>query len=99
MNSLRTGEFKSKDAAAPHLMFLVDDTPLDEFLAARYNDPDLVGLVPTLLDWLTDPAERDLAWQRIDPPSHSPAIWLTSRGSQAAGGPARRSCPGAGQPG
>ncbi|MBA3469745.1 MAG: hypothetical protein H0T53_08880 [Herpetosiphonaceae bacterium] len=70
MNTIRSGLHKTRYANGPHMVILVDDIPLDEFLAARFGDQHqlLLGLIPTLLDSLEDPGERNLTWQRIDPP-------------------------------
>ena len=74
MNTIHGRSHKTRYAAEPHLMVIIDGIPLDEFLAARSGDEGLIGLVPTLLDWLEDPAERSLTWQQIDPPARSAAV-------------------------
>jgi hypothetical protein len=45
----------------------VDGIELDELLDLRVKDVRLAGLVPTLLDWLSDPVERSIVWQRVFP--------------------------------
>lgn len=64
----------SKYVDCPHQILAVDDTPLDALLAAARPDLNLLGLVPTLLDWLSAPEERELVRQRILPSIGSSAI-------------------------
>lgn len=66
MNLIQTAYQQSKYAAAPHLTIRVDGDPLDVILHEKYPDRNLIGLVPTLLNWLKDPEERKLVWERID---------------------------------
>jgi len=58
----KTGEYSKE----PHLTINVDGKPLDEILNALYPEKNLIGLVPTLLDWLQDPKERKLVWNRFE---------------------------------
>lgn len=45
---------------------MIDGKALDEILHERYPDHNLLGLVPTLLHWLEDPAERKVVWKRFE---------------------------------
>lgn len=54
-------EYSSKE----HLQIYVDEKPLDIILHELYPSKNLIGLVPTLLDWLEDSKERRLVWERI----------------------------------
>ncbi|TGM95721.1 hypothetical protein [Leptospira yasudae] len=42
-------------------------TSFANFLNRKYSNRDLVALVPTLLDWLSDEEERKIVWERILP--------------------------------
>jgi hypothetical protein len=50
-----------------HLNIFIDEKPLDEIADNKKPDYKLKGLVPTLLDWLDNPNERKLVWERILP--------------------------------
>lgn len=65
MNAIQAKYEKSKYANEPHLTIHVDGNPLDRILHELYPTKNLIGLVPTLLDWLDDPKERALVWRRI----------------------------------
>lgn len=45
----------------------VDGVALDVLLEQRAGGIALEGLVPTLLDWLSDPVERGIVWERVLP--------------------------------
>lgn len=48
-------------------MLFVDNIQLDEYLQKLTTDNELVGLVPTLLDWAYREEERKIIWDRILP--------------------------------
>ena len=56
MNQIQAKYEKSEYSNEPHLTINVDGKPLDKILHELYPDKNLIGLVPTLLDWL---------WSRI----------------------------------
>jgi hypothetical protein len=72
MNRIQARYEKSEYARKPHLIISVDGKPLDVLLHECYPDDYLLGLVPTLLDWLSDPAERAVVWRRVQ--SESPQV-------------------------
>lgn len=67
MNRLEVFEAPSKYIEEPHKVLAVDGSPLDEILDAARPDCNLLGLVPALLDWLSDREERLLVRERILP--------------------------------
>ncbi|MES2793836.1 MAG: hypothetical protein V4719_29760 [Planctomycetota bacterium] len=67
MNQIAAIEAISKYANAPHTVITIDDVPLDVLLNRAHPDRIPLGLVPTLLDWLTNPVERALVWNRFLP--------------------------------
>ncbi len=74
MNRIEAIEATTKYVPEPHKLLMVDGMPLDVLLDSARPDCYLLGLVPTLLDWLSDPRERELVWQRILPPVGSSAV-------------------------
>ena len=55
---------QTRYAPEPHLHLLIDGQPLDELLHQHYPEANYLGLLPTLLGWLTNPAERAVVWDR-----------------------------------
>lgn len=51
----------------PHLVVLLNDAAVDEWLAQVTGEDSFAGLVTTLDDCLYEPAERAIVWQRIFP--------------------------------
>lgn len=74
MNRLEVFEAPSKYIDEPHKVLAVDGSPLDEILDAARPGCNLLGLVPALLDWLSDPEERRLVRERISPTIGGSAI-------------------------
>lgn len=66
MNQIQAKYEKSEYSNEPHLTINVDGNPLDKVLCELYPDKNLIGLVPTLLDWLEDTKERKLVWDRFE---------------------------------
>ena len=66
MNQIQAKYEKSEYSNEPHLTINVDGKPLDKILHELYPNKNLIGLVPTLLDWLEDPKERLLVWDRFE---------------------------------
>lgn len=66
MNQIQANFEKSKYSNEAHLTINVDGISLDKILHDLYPDLDLLGLVPTLLDWLEDLRERKLVWDRLE---------------------------------
>ncbi|WP_298516837.1 hypothetical protein [uncultured Kordia sp.] len=65
MNQIQAIYEQSEYANEPHLTIHVDGKPLDKILHELYPEKNIIGLVPTLLDWLQDSKERKLVWERI----------------------------------
>jgi len=66
MNQIQAKYEKSKYSQKAHLTINVDGKYLDLILHEFYPNQNLIGLVPTLLNWLEDPKERQLVWNRIE---------------------------------
>ena len=66
MNRIQAKYEKSEYSKEPHLTISVDGKSLDKILHEIYPDKNLIGLVHTLLDWLEDPEERKLVWDRFE---------------------------------
>jgi hypothetical protein len=71
---LETIDGTSKYVSQRHQVLVLDGVQLDVLLDSARPDLNLLGLVPTLLDWLADPKERALVWERILPPTGSIAV-------------------------
>jgi hypothetical protein len=67
LNHIQAEMRQSEYADRPHLVITVDGEPLDVIIFRRTENRAYLGLVPTLLDWLRDPAEHDVVWQRVVP--------------------------------
>jgi hypothetical protein len=74
MNRLEAIDGTSKFVPERHQVFVLDGVQLDVLLDSACPDLSLLGLVPTLLDWLEDPKERALVWERILPPTGCVAV-------------------------
>jgi hypothetical protein len=74
VNRLETIDGTSKYVSQRHQVLVLDGVQLDVLLDSARPDLSLRGLVPTLLEWLTDPKERALVWERILPPTDSVAV-------------------------
>jgi hypothetical protein len=66
MNQIQAKYEKSEYSNEPHLTINVDGNSLDKILHELYPDKNIIGLVPTILDWLEDPKERKLVWERFE---------------------------------
>lgn len=68
MSAISAAQRKSKYVDEEHLVLLVDGVPLDVMLARTMSDDGAIeGLVPTLLNWLSDENESSLVWSRALP--------------------------------
>jgi len=65
MNTIRAVLGKSRFVSEPHLLFTIDDVPLDKVLSDAHPEMDLLGLIPTTLDWLHDRGEQSVVWSRF----------------------------------
>ncbi|MEO2090686.1 MAG: hypothetical protein ABGY75_14470, partial [Gemmataceae bacterium] len=74
MNRLVTNTVATTHVLEPHPALFLDGVRLDELLDAARPDYHLLGLIPALLDFLSDPKERELVWRRIRPPVGESAI-------------------------
>jgi hypothetical protein len=66
MNQIKAKYEKSEYVKEPHLIINVDGIALDKILHELLPEKKIIGLVPTLLDWLEDPKERKIIWDRIE---------------------------------
>ncbi len=67
MNRLTVIDATSKYVSERHKVLLLDGVPLDVLVDSVRPDLTVRGLVPALLDWLSDPKERALVRRRILP--------------------------------
>ncbi|PAD74697.1 hypothetical protein [Paenibacillus campinasensis] len=56
---------KSEYTTQEHLNILIDDKPLDILLHEIYPDKLLLGLVPTIVEWLDSNDEVELVYSRF----------------------------------
>ncbi|WP_145035817.1 hypothetical protein [Paenibacillus sp. Y412MC10] len=56
---------KSEYTTQEHLNILIDDKPLDILLHELYPDKLLLGLVPTIVEWLNSIDEVELVYSRF----------------------------------
>lgn len=54
-NKLEVMMRQSKFAADKHFAIVIDDVALDEWLHHLYPSRHLLGMIPTLFDWIDDP--------------------------------------------
>lgn len=66
MNQIQAKHKKSKHSNKSHLTIHVDGKSLDKILHEIYPDKNLIGLVPTFLNWPEDTKERELILQRFE---------------------------------
>lgn len=66
MNRIQAKFRRSKYSYQSFLVINVDGVPLDKILDTLYPEKKLMGLVPTMLDWLEDTKERAVVWHRIE---------------------------------
>lgn len=66
-NRIEVIQARSKYSAEPHAVLAIDGLPLDVALDAVHPGRNVLGLVPTMLNCLSDPTERELVWRRILP--------------------------------
>ncbi|WP_289140374.1 hypothetical protein [uncultured Brevibacillus sp.] len=56
---------KSKYCDVEHHTIVIDDTPLDLLLSRQYPSNHLLGLIPTIIDWIDNPQEKEFLRQRF----------------------------------
>ena len=49
----------------PHLVIAVDDVALDQLIVDATGDQQFLGLIPAWLSDLSDAAEREVVWNRV----------------------------------
>ncbi|TGK24321.1 hypothetical protein EHQ05_15445 [Leptospira yasudae] len=67
MNRIEAVYNRSLYSAEEHLDIRIDGEILTSYVDRKFSDRDLAGLVPTLLNWLSDEEERKIVWERILP--------------------------------
>ncbi len=60
MNQIQAKHEKSKHSNKSHLTIHLDGKSLDKILHEKYPDKNLIGLIPTFLNWPEDTKEREL---------------------------------------
>lgn len=66
MNQISVEDMKSKYVSNNHPLILIDGVPLDIMLDEIYPDGFLLGLIPTIVDWISSMDERRLVEQAYD---------------------------------
>ena len=66
MNKIQVINKKSKfSGEIEHEIIVIDNTPLDEILHNYYPEDNILGLIPVIVDWLSDPREQKLVLNRF----------------------------------
>lgn len=66
INKIEVVPMKSEYCDYEHHTIVVDDTPLDVLLHSHYPSNNLLGMIPTIIDWLNDPKEKELITERYN---------------------------------
>jgi hypothetical protein len=56
---------KSKYIEEDHIRILIDNKPLDEILHELYPEQSLLGLIPTITDWIRLESEAQFVFERF----------------------------------
>ncbi|ACT01353.1 hypothetical protein [Paenibacillus sp. JDR-2] len=74
VNKFEVKKMKSTYCDDEHYCFVVDGAPLDYFLNEQYPEKSLLGLVPTIPEWMCMPAEKEFVLSRFH--SSDPIVLL-----------------------
>lgn len=66
MNKIEVVPMKSEYCDIEHHTIVVDGTPLDVLLHNYYPSNNLLGMIPTIIDWLSNPKEKELITERYN---------------------------------
>ncbi|WP_336772079.1 hypothetical protein [Paenibacillus sp. MMO-58] len=74
INKFEVKKMKSKYCVDEHYCFVVDGASLDYLLNEQYPEKNIFGLVPTIPDWMSMPAEKAFVLSRYH--SSDPVVLL-----------------------
>jgi len=74
LNNISTLRILNKFTNKYYFEIAVDGKALDVLLNEAYPEDNMLGLVPTLLDWLENKEERKVTWDRIIPKENETII-------------------------
>jgi len=66
VNKIEVVSMKSEYCKVEHHNIVIDDTPLDLLLHSHYPSNHLLGLIPTIIDWVDDPKQKELIIERFN---------------------------------
>jgi hypothetical protein len=66
VNKIEVASMKSEYCKVEHHNIVIDDTPLDILLHSYYPANQLLGMIPTIIDWLDNPKEKELIKERFN---------------------------------
>jgi hypothetical protein len=58
VNNIEVVPLKSEFCDVEHHTIIIDGTPLDLLLHSHYPSNNLLGMIPTIIDWVHDPKEK-----------------------------------------
>ncbi len=64
-NTITTRRHKNEFSGFFYYVILVDGVSLEDYVLKTKHAEIKAGLVPTLLNWLDDPGEREEVWKRV----------------------------------
>ncbi len=59
MNKIEVVPLKSVFCDVEHLTIVIDGTPLDSLPHCYYPSDNLLGMIPTIINWIDDPKEKE----------------------------------------
>ena len=66
VNKIEVVQMKSEYCKVEHLIIVIDGTPLNILLHNYYPSNNLLGMIPTIIDWVYDPIEKECIKGRIN---------------------------------
>ncbi|MDQ0896830.1 hypothetical protein [Paenibacillus sp. V4I7] len=66
MNKIEVVSMKSEYCSVEHHTIAIDGIPLDIMLHSQYPTDLLLGMIPTIIDWIDSPKEKELLKGRFN---------------------------------
>ncbi|GED72991.1 hypothetical protein BRE01_66930 [Brevibacillus reuszeri] len=66
VNKIEVESLKSAHCEAEHHTIVIDGTPLDLLLHSQYTSDNLLGMIPTIIDWVDEPKEKEFLKKRFN---------------------------------
>ncbi|MCZ8520984.1 MULTISPECIES: hypothetical protein [Paenibacillus] len=66
VNKIEVALMKSEYCKVEHHNIVIDDTALDLLLNSYYPSNHLLGMIPTIIDWIDNPREKELIKERFN---------------------------------